>query len=59
MTLRIALYGVFFLPMHAVVPHLKTSPAPILTVTVQKNERSHHRSVCTSHLSGFIVASLP
>ena len=59
MTLRIALYGVFFLPMHAVILTRKTQPASILPVTAQKNERLHHRSVCTSHLSGFIVASLP
>ncbi len=36
MTLRIALYGVFFLPMHAAILQHKTSLASILTATAQK-----------------------
>jgi hypothetical protein len=36
MTLRIALYGVFFLPMHAVTLVHKTPHTSILTATAQK-----------------------
>ena len=41
MTLRIALYGVFFLPIHTVILISKSPPAPILTVTAQKKMRGH------------------
>ena len=56
MTLIFALYGVLFLGIHIHVFALQIKYALSLTLTAQKNERSHHRSVYVSH---FVCLVLP